>query len=318
MRLIARRLIRALDSYLVLRSINEMTLMYRLFSVLTLTLLLSNSVGAQKNTDREKENLLGAVRSVRSQMMDYIGGKLQEKGRAKQLDTVTYDTSGNEVERVIYDGYGFLVGKEIHTLDAKGNRTESILSDPKGVVMERRVYTYENSTLIQILSYDGKGNIGLKQVNSYDANGRLREQTYYDPNKAAGKTIYKYDGKGKVSEAAFFRADDSKAVAPIGPCLGAHRVTYFYDEADRPIKVVAYEPDGKVKKSWQYSYNPKGQVVEDKREDVWSQVRFVYTYEYDSQGNWIKQIATVNHQSKLSPTEPYERKTVIIREITYY
>lgn len=292
--------------------------MHRLFTVLTLTLLLFNSAGAQKKPDREKENLLGAVRSVRSQMTDYIDEKLQEKERTKQLDIVTYDTKGNEVERTIYDDYGFLVGKEVHTHDANGNLIESVLSDPKGVVMERRVYVYDMGKLTQTVSYDGKGNVGLKQVNSYGENGRLREETYYDPKKAVGKTIYKFDGKGNVSEVAFYLANGSKAVAPIGPCLGAHRVTYSYDEKGRPIKVAAYEPDGELKKSWQYSYNPRGQVTEDIRESAWSRTTFVYTYEYDSYGNWIKQIATINDQSKLSQMEPHGRKTIISREIAYY
>lgn len=292
--------------------------MYRLFAVLTLALLLFPSAGAQKRLDREKENLLGAVRSVRSQMTDYVGGNLQEEGRTKQLDMVIYDTKGNEVERTIYDDYGFLVGKEVHTHDASGNLIESVLSDDKGAAMERRVYTYDNGKLIQLVSYDGKDNAVLKQVNSYGENGRLREETYYDPKKAAGKTVYKYDEKGNVSEVAFYLANGSKAVAPIGPCLGAHRVIYSYDVTGKPIKVVAYEPDGELKKSWQYSYNPKGQIAEDIREDAWSRTTFVYAYEYDSRGNWIKQIATVHDQSKLSQTGPNERKTMIMREIAYY
>lgn len=292
--------------------------MHRLFIILTLILLLCNSAGAQQKPDREKANLLGAVRSVRSQMTDSIDGNLQGKGRAKQLDIVTYDTDGNEVERTIYDDYGFLVGKEVHTHDAKGNLIESILSDPKGMLMERRVYAYDNGKLTRIVSSDGKGNVGLKQVNSYGEHGRLREETYYDPKKAVGKTVYKYDEKGNISEVTFYLANGSKAVAPIGPCLGAHRVTYSYDEKDKPVKVVAYEPDGELKKSWQYSYNPKGQIADDIRESAWSLTRFVYTYEYDSHGNWIKQVATVNDQSKLSQIEPHERKTIISREIAYY
>lgn len=292
--------------------------MYRLPAALTLTLLLFNPADAQKKPDREKANLIGAVRSVRSQMTDYLGGKIQEEGRTKQLDVATYDTKGNEVERTIYDDYGFLFGKEIHTHDANGNLVESVLSDPKGVIMERRVYAYDNGKLAQIVSYDGKGVARLKQINTYGENGRLREETYYDPKKSVGKTVYKYDGKGNISEVTFFLANDSKAVAPIGPCLGAHRVIYSYDEKDRPVKIVAYEPDGELKKSWQYSYNPKGQITEDIRESAWSRTAFVYTYDYDSHGNWIRQIATVNDQSKLSEMEPYERKTIILREIAYY
>lgn len=292
--------------------------MHRVSAVLTLSLLLFNLAGAQKKLDRENENLLGAVRSVRSQQTDYLDGNLHKQGRTRQLDMVIYDAKGNEAERTIYDDYGFLVGNEVHTHDANGNLIESILSDDKGVVMERRVYTYDKGKLTQIIIYDGKGNAGLKQVNSYNEDDQLREETYYDPNKAAGKTVYKYDERGNISEVAFYLASGSKAVAPIGPCLDAHRVTYSYDEKGRPLKVVAYKTNGELKRSWQYSYNPKGQIAEDIREDVWSRTTFVYAYEYDSHGNWIKQIATVNDQSKLSQMGPDEWKTMITREIAYY
>lgn len=109
------------------------------------------------------------MHSVRSQTADYLDDNSKEKGRTKQLDTVTYDTNGNESERIIYDDYGFLVGKEVHTHDAKDNLTESVLSNPKGVVMERRAYAHDNSKLVQIITYDGKGRAVLKQVNSHDA-----------------------------------------------------------------------------------------------------------------------------------------------------
>jgi hypothetical protein len=234
------------------------------------------------------------------------------------LDIVVYDTNGNEAERIIYDDYGFLVGKEARTYDASGNLIKVVLSDDKGVVNERRVYTYQTGKLTQIVSYDGKGNASLKQVNSYGEDGRRREETYYGPREAAGKTVYKYHQKDNISEVTFYLANGSKAIAPIGPCLGAHRVTFSYDEKGRPIKVVAYEPDGELKESRQYSYNPKGQIAEHIRESAWSRKTFVYTYEYDSHDNWIKQMAAINSQPKLGPMEPYERKTVTSREITYY
>lgn len=263
--------------------------MYKSLSILTITFLLFISANAQQKTDREKANLLGKVKIIRSEMVSYLGGKLQENGQTKKLDAVTYDVNGNEAERIIYDDYGFLVGKEVRTFDAKSNLAESILSDEKGVVIERRVYTFEDSKLVQTISYDAKGNVVLKQVYSYDANKRLKEETYFNSKIAVGKTVYKYNEKGDVSEVAFYLADGSKAVAPIGPCLGAHKIIYIYGNNNKPSKVVAYEPDGEVKKSWQYSYNSKGLLVEDTRESAWSNLKFVYAYEYDSQGNWIKQ-----------------------------
>lgn len=146
----------------------------------------------------------------------------------------------------------------------------------------------------------------------------MSAETYYDPKNAIGETLYKYDEKGNVYDAAFYLASGSKAVAPIGPCLGAHKVIYSYDGKDKPNKVLAYEPDGEMKKSWTYTYNPKGQVAEDIRESVWSSTKFIYKYEYDSKGNWITRTTVVTDPSKLSDSGAHQRKTVTSREITYY
>ena len=290
----------------------------RLFAALALALLLTAPAFAQRKTDLEKEHLLGAVRSVRSQMLQYFDDKQEKPWRVLPQDAVFYDASGNETARDIYDDYGFPVGKEVSRRDADGNRVESTLTDPKGAVMDRRVFTYENGRGTQVIEYDGKGNASLKQIFSYDAKERLREEVYYDPTVARAKTVYKYDEQSRLSEAAFFLSDGSKATAPIGPCLGAHRVVYFYDEKGRLVKTVAYEDDGELKRSWQNSYDAKGEIAETITDDSWSTVKYTYRYEYDSQGNWIKKIRTTSHQPKLLKTKPDQYKTVTVREIVYY
>lgn len=287
--------------------------MYKLCLALTIVLFLFNQADAQK-TDREKAGLLGAVKTISSKLTNYASGG---EGQTKQLDIVTYDKTGNETERVIYDDYGLLVGKEIRTFDASGNLLEAVLSDPKNAVMEKGVYGYKNNNLIQIVNSDDKGNVNLKQINTYDAKSRLVEETYYVADKAVGKTIYKYDAKGNISEASFYLADGAKAIAPIGPCLGAHKVTYSYNEKDKPTVITVFEPDGKVKRSQQYTYNLKGNIIEDTRGSPVSSRKSVYTYEYDLKDNWIKQSGTAGDLSKTGTKSP-ERKTLITREITYY
>ena len=276
--------------------------------------------GAQPKTDKEKENLIGAVQSVRSQVTAYDRDSSPRKGRARQLDTVTYDAKGNEIERIIYDDYGFLVGKEIRDYDADGVISEIRLSDPKGALMERRIYTFNNAKLAQIVSNNSNNVTVLKQVDTYDAKGRLKEELYFDPNKLAGKTAYKYDQSSNISEVSFYLGNGSRAVAPIGPCLGAQRVVYTYDKERRIETKVAFELDGQIKQSWRYTYTSKGQVAEDTRESFWSITKFVNVYEYDSTGNWVKQVSnvTVTDQSKLMEGGPTSRKTETLREIRYY
>jgi hypothetical protein len=297
----------------------EVTAMRILFTVLALPLLLFGLTAAKEVPDSERENLVGPVRSVGAQMARCLGDEPEEHCPSKQLDIVTYDSKGHEVERTIYDDFGFLAAKQVFTRDGEGNLTGSVLTDPKGKVMERQVYVYTGGKLAEIVDRDGKGEVSLRQVHNYGANGQVQEVTYYSPGKI-GKTVYRYDAQERGSEVVYYMADGSKAIAPIGPCLGAHRMTYEYDGNGRPARVVAYEADGSLKKSWQSSYNSKGDIAEERREDSWSHETSTISYEYDSRGNWIKRIALERDLPKPGQSEmpPTDSRVTHSRKITYY
>jgi hypothetical protein len=223
-----------------------------------LGLLLAAPASAQNVPDTTDENLVGLVRSVEAQTAHYEEGEEEGKGSVRQLDIVAYDTKGNEVGRTIYDDYGYLAGNEVVTRDTDGHRTGSVLTDPKGKVLERKAYLYAGGRLAEVVERDGKGKVVVRQVSTYAPDGRVREITYHDGARAVGKTVYRYDAQGRGSEEAYYLADGSEAIAPIGPCLGAHRKTYAYDEKGRPARVAAYELGERPKNVWQYSYNPRG------------------------------------------------------------
>lgn len=310
--------------------------MQRSFAVLALPFLLFGLTAAHKESNREAEGLLGPVRSESSQLLRLSSGESEKKGRPQQQDLVSYDAQGNEVERTIYDDYGFLRGRQVSKRDRNGHLLERIMSDTDGAVMERQVYVYSDGKLTETIHHDAKGAVELREVNRYDENGRLSEVAYYEGQKKVAKTVYRYDEAGQGSEAVFYMADGSKAIAPIGPCLGAHRMTYSYDSKGRSHKVVAYEPDGTMQKSWLYAYNDKGLMSEVKLEDEYSHTTQVHTYEYDSRGNWTKRISTIDDQRK--PREPdelsrlvssldgddaaftgsYRSRMIISRKIVYY
>ena len=293
-------------------------IMQRLSAALTLTLLLSYSAVAQEKSDREKADLLGPVRSVRSKTVDYRDETLKQSLGTWDAETVTYDEKGNEIERITSLAQGSLYGKEVRTYDAKGNLIENVLSTDAGV-HERRVYAYEGGKLISIVSYDAEGKVESKQFNSYGKNGLLLEEKYFVGKRPFGKTVYKYDQIGNLSEVAFYMPNGTKSIALMGPCLGAHRVTYAYNEQRKPTKVVQYNPDGEVKESWQYSYDSKGLVTAKSFEYGSLKQTDVYAYEYDSRGNWIKKIANTDFGPKIpGQLAPRSTASVTSREISYY
>ena len=291
-------------------------IMRRLSATLTITLLLFYSAVAQEKSDREKANLLGPVRSVRLQTTDYKDETLKQSLGVANSETLTYDEKGNEVERITV--LGGLFGKEVRKYDAEGNLIESVVSNDSGV-HERKVYAYENGKLVRIDGYDADGKLEWKQFNSYGKDGLLFEEKYSIGEKAYGKTIFKYDRSGNLSELAFYAPNGAKALALIGPCRGAHRVTYAYNEQRQPLRVVQYDPNGEASWSWQYSYDSKGLITAESIGYYSSKQTAVFVYEYDSRGNWIKKTTTQDPGPKGSPhMPPPSTASVTSREITYY
>jgi len=289
----------------------------KLTTTLAITLFGASLALGQAKSDRDKANLRGSVRSVESIIIKTFDANEEESGITKSLDTVVYDLDGNEIERTIYDDFGFLVGREARSY-AAGKLSDSVLKDPKGHLIEKRTYQHNGNRLIKILTYGKSGALELIQSNSYDAEDRLLNETYAAGKRVFGQTVFKYNDRGRISEVGFFGANGAKAVAPIGPCLSAHRMIYTYDAQNHPITIVSYEPSGELKKRWKYTYDSEGEKKEDVQESFWSLTKFVFEYEYDSHGNWIKRTTTTFNKSKTFNDDSTESKSVTKRVIKYY
>ena len=293
--------------------------MRRLSATLTFTLVLFFSAVAQEKSDREKANLLGPVRSVRSETIEYKDETLKQRVGIGESGSVTYDEKGNEIERNTSLIQGSFASKEVRTYDATGKLIGSVSSTDDGVD-ERRVYAYENGKLVHVVSYDANGKLDSKQFNSYGPDGRLLEEKYVVGKSAFGKTVFKYDQSGNLSEMAFYTPDGKRSLAVMGPCRGTHRVTYTYNDERKPTRMAHSDPDGEVKWSWQYSYDSKGMITTEILQYLSVRQTFVYVYEYDSRGNWIKKITTIDYGLKNNPPPIAPRSTASVtsREISYY
>lgn len=311
--------------------------------IVFLALLLSFSFGhAQAKSDRERANLKGSVKTVRERSYSFMGPedhKKDDKDSRKfdSGDTVTYDPSGNEIERIMVSDYGELMGKQTQTFDASGQLKETIFTNPKGVVQEKSVYVYEAGRIVEISTYDAKSVLRERTKRIYNSMGKLSEESYLDLAIARAKTVFLYDKDGNAVEMAFFLANGQKAYAPVGPCLGAHRVTYTYDGNGRPATKAIFETDGKVKKSWIYTYDQHGNQLRTTIKSGGTTTVYEYRYEFDPVGNWTRSAVTSDDSDdnllelmlkatgeKATPEQLREMNArsrmtrVTTREITYY
>jgi len=298
-------------------------MMIRLCCLIAISLVALTSVYSQTD-DLKQEGLHGPVRSVRSQWIDSIpteGGRSQQ--RPGQSTVLNFDRSGQLVESIVYDDSNRLFGTEKFTHDAEGKLLTVETTNEMGRPDGKFVYKYEGQKLKETQDYDSKGVLVLKQTYVYGPDGKVLEDNYYEGPTLMGKTVYKHDAKGQILEAAFFLADGSRAVAPLGPCYSAHRIANKYNDAGQTIETISYQPSGEVKQASSFRYDDKGNLKAEFRKDVYSTLDYLHEYEFDAHGNWVKE-TILNHATRAAApmlgieSSESDHQTIRIRQITYY
>lgn len=213
--------------------------------------------------------------------------------------TYQYDEKGNRVEEIHYDPNTNSEIKWIskYEYDQKGNKIKAYFYNPDGSLYNRYTYKYDRKgTLIQETQYtdaflenkytyryeEVEESDKIKDIKSHDKyryefddKGNLTKMFYYYPDGTIlSKDIFKYDERGNEIEVILYR--DNKILT--------YKTTLRYDEKGNKIEEIMYYHDGSVT----YSANKD--------------------YEYDSYGNWIKEIEYRDGVGKY----------IIEREITYY
>ena len=273
------------------------------------------TAAAQDGSDREREGLVGRVSAVRS---EYAAETTLEPRRPPTpLGRVTFDVAGNYAIRDVFDDYGFPVGKE--TFDYSGGRlTGSRLVDPKGRVLESRAYAYGSSAKYERVTItDGSGQ-AYEERYKRGPGERIEAIRYVSGKKEGGTTAFIYRTvPDKPDEAAFFRPGGGPATAPIGPCLGAHRVVYRYADG-RISERALYEADGSLKRTSSFKYDGHGNVIEEARTEGPMKSLLRYEYRYDDRGNWTRRKDTIRYDVGAPPDRQSSIVRVTTRTITYF
>jgi len=297
-----------------------MTTRHALGAVLATILLWEPSSRAQSTSTRESEGVGGPVHVLTAESVSArrTGDQLvEEKGRRRRHDTVTFDVAGNVSEREVMDDYGFPVGKETYSYE-RGRLIEIVLNDEKGALLERRRYSYSNADSPESLAITARDGSGYVERYTRGSGGRLERITYLVGKQEIGRTVFTYEGAAKEPEGvAFFDAAGKRATAPVGPCLGAHRLEYRYAGGAVEARAL-YEVDGTLKRRSAYRYDTRGNVLEEVRSGGLSRARFTYEYQLDAQGNWTRRVATTRYDMPGRAADGDDIVNVTYRTITYY
>jgi TonB family protein len=143
----------------------------------------STANGADNETDRVRDGLLGPVRRVRTEVvkLSNAGGKTVEDAKRTVLETAEYDLKGSKTQNQYFPVEGAtLTGREVYKYDEKGNISEMTLVSADGSLVSKEVYKYE---------YDSVGN-WVKMTTSVAVveNGKIG----FEPSEMTYRTIFYY------------------------------------------------------------------------------------------------------------------------------
>jgi len=235
------------------------------------------AANAQERSDRARDDLIGPVKSV---LLETI---LIECQSGKLVEVHRLDP----IEE--YDANGTL----------KGNRNRFIIDDPIS-----RMFVYPFDERIPVIvkpTYweDGVppgwkyGALIYTDVYTYDNQARRSESVHYGPTGTfGGRLIVTFDEHGRIAETKMYNDNGELA----------------------DWNIITRDSRGNVLES--ASYKEDGTLVEVQNGGNSYLNRFVFTYEFDSIGNWISQETSKPVLKDGQPVlEPF---VVRHRTITYY
>ena len=284
--------------------------MKEILVILALSLFSACHAEAQLRSDRENNNLSGAVHTIRVQKSPLV----KEGGRyvagPPESSEVTYNEKGNKTEELKYKAGNSVDSKSVFDYDTTGNLTAVTVYNADGSIYLKRVrksiqvmegrkveesilasgttlyaktfYIFDNQDrAIELAGFDANGKPGARVVTIYGANGKPTEVEFSHNTSLTGKLVFSYDAQGNQTEHVEYDA------------AGVRGSKYvFTGDLKRGSQIETAEYDG------------NDNLVNKES----------YVREFDSHGNWIKETKSkFNLQSgKFEPVE------VTRRIITYY
>jgi len=226
-------------------------------TLLVLCLLWITPIVAQTKTDKDRDELVGPVKSVEAYLVNFVKKDNGIVEARRRWYTTTYNTEGNISEKVTYDQSGAILEKLVHTYDANGRSTGydeyAALLDKTLTIPRRHVYKLnEEGRKVEYIVFESDGSVGTRFVYKYDAKGNLTEQQWYaHTGRLGGRLVFTFDEKGNETSQTSYQADGSLSWKSFSK----------YDDNGNKTEWIHY--DGKtLRYKIVYSYDSKGRVLE--------------------------------------------------------
>ena len=237
---------------------------------------------AQQKTDLQNQGLSGKVKSASI-------SSLSSDGKTQRLiETIHFNTKGMITDRSLNDDKGRLVGITAYSYDASRRLSKTRMVDQQGKSIDEQITTYDDAKHQKIIHATGEDASDVStDIYKLDPTGNTVEIQHSDGKKSIGTTRFKMTDT--AVEMTFTGADGKPASATVGPCLGAAKVVLKKDASGTLLEQSAYDIKGVLKNKRSYVYDAKMHATSMLVESPQSKVKYEYAYEFDPNGNWIKQ-----------------------------
>ncbi|MDC7225492.1 MAG: hypothetical protein PQJ61_01865 [Spirochaetales bacterium] len=254
----------------------------------------------------------------------------QPYGNVKNIIETAYtmaDDNGNrefKYELILrYSEDGLLMAEEYYNKDGSpGNSIEYSYEDgllvlktqrhPEVINPDREIFTHmPDGRIMMAEKIFSTGNYGWRFQNSYDNNGRIILTSKFDRYwkwKLVYSRMFGYNERGLLSSTEGFGMESELL----------WRDEYFYDDEDRLVKSVKYNPQDELVVSIFNEYDERGNYTRREFFDATDSSFAVYSYgwDYDDMGNWIAKV--IGREVEGSRSAYLVPDSMISRVIEYY
>lgn len=283
--------------------------------------------GDFESKDRERISK-NKIRRQTQWEYDYINGSPSTKGY--RCAATTYDKNGNAIEVLNYDSKDSITSVVVNTYDSKNNKTSySRFKGKRSQLTYNKSIKYdEKGNKIVESGFDGAS--VFNNTFAYDANGKVLEIKYTTDKVLSEKRTFKYignttemsivspsnvvlsreisilDSKNNVLEETKYIQNDV-----------AQKSNYSYDPTGKKVEEIK-ENLGTLAYRRKFTYSPTGSLVQISEEKPGVKPFITYQYKYDTKGNvseekWVKD-AGKEYSSK---THKYDAKG-LLTETEFY
>jgi len=249
----------------------------------------------QNKSEREQRNYSGAVKTVRTEIVEYSfeDGKL--KVGKRELDSVEkFDRFGNLLEEINYSDGEILISKK--NVFSNGRLIETFLKhSPYLYLPDKRIYKYDDAgNLIEVNGYNLAGKLVNQSTYVYDEQNRKIQWTSmsYHPEERSEphRYTYSYDEQGHLKEEKAFW-DKGDGFTPTDSLGRPHKRVLVYRNSDKWETELYFNTSDTFVKITTISYDDRGNEIEDieydQNKNVKEKIR--YQYKFDKFGNWVEE-----------------------------